>query len=231
MRATALLLALAVAVGVLVMSTGREAGKPTLTVFAAASLSDVGPTLESAFEQEYPVDVRMSFGGSSLLATQIALGAPADVILSASAEAVRGLEMNTRVTFAANTLVIAVARTNPLKISSASLRRVKVAACAPEVPCGAVARAWLRESGIQPITWETDVKAVAGKVALGEVDAGLVYRTDVRADRRLEAIAITPPLRTRYIAGSVTDAGREFVAFMRSERVAALMSAAGFEAP
>lgn len=232
MRAIALLLAVAAVVGVVVAATGREGGRPTLTVFAAASLSDVGPVLESAFEQEHQVDVRLSYGGSSLLATQIALGAPADVILAASAAAVRDLELKSSVTFAANTLVIAVPAGNPLLINSAAaLARVTVAACAPEVPCGAVAQAWMRREGILPVTWETDVKAVAGKVALGEVDAGIVYRTDVRADPRLQAIAINPSLRTLYIAGSVTDAGRDFVAFMGSRRVSDLMSAAGFQAP
>jgi molybdate transport system substrate-binding protein len=207
-------------------------GRDSITVLAAASLSDVGPALEQAYEQETGEKIAFSFGGSALLAAQITHGAPADAFLSASAAAVEGIQTRKSSGFASNSVVIAVQRGNPRGIQTAEdLRDHLVAACAPEVPCGAAAAPLLTRFGIVPRTLETDVKGVAGKVALGEVDAGLVYRTDVLADRRLRAIETGMDLKTGYVAASLTSRGDRLVEFMLGATAQRILRAAGFTAP
>jgi len=208
-----------------------------LTVFAAASLTGVAPSLEAAFEAIDDADLRVTFGGSSLLAAQIALGAPADVFLSASAMSTEilereGIEVRTAPAFAVNEIVIAVPAGNPLGIAAGSdLVTRRVAACDPAVPCGAAAATLLREWGATPITLDSDVKAVVGKVALGEVDAGLVYRTDVLADQRLTLIEPGRSARTTYVALALSPEGERFARFMRSEAAQRLLRRAGFQLP
>ena len=132
-----------------------------------------------------------NFGPSSGLAEQIGQGAPADVFASAStarpwtrwspAETPRS-----PTDFVANTMQIAVPPDNPAGITSVddlAKKGVKVALCQAEVPCGATALKVFENAGIKvtPVTEEIDVKATLSKVTLGEVDAGVVYVTDVRA--------------------------------------------------
>jgi len=163
----------------------------TLTVFAAASLTESFTELGEQFEARHPgTTVRFSFGPSSGLATQITQGAPADVFASASArnmeQVVAAKAAASPTTFAENQMQIAVPPANPAKIAAlADLAKpgVKVALCAAEVPCGAVARKVFAAAKltVTPVTNEADVKATLTKVQLGEVDAGVVYVTDVKA--------------------------------------------------
>lgn len=179
-----------------------------LTVLAAASLTDVFTGIAGSFEEEHPgVDVTLSFAGSSELAQQINSGAPADVFASANtstmAQVVQGEGLDSAwaaehgengLVFATNTLRIAVPPDNPAGIGSvADLAEdgVQVAFCAEDVPCGAATRTAMEASGVQvtPVTLEEDVRAVLTKVELGEVDAGLVYASDViAADGRVEGL-------------------------------------------
>ena len=169
----------------------------TLTVFAAASLTDVFTRLGDRLMADHPgLDVRFNFAGSSALATQIAQGAPADVFASADEAQmakVADLAVDPEV-FAKNPLMLAFPSDNPGGItrpetagipSLADLldHDVTMAVCAPEVPCGAAATEVLEATGLadQPDTYEDDVRAVLTKVQLGEVDAGLVYLSDVHA--------------------------------------------------
>ena len=171
----------------------------TLTVFAAASLTDVFTELGDQLMADNPdLDIRFNFAGSSALATQITQGAPADVFASADETQMAkvtdaGLAVDPEV-FAQNHLMIAVPPDNPAGIGppegagSPSLADLVpddflLAVCAPQVPCGAAAAKVLDAAGLgdAPDTFEDDVRAVLTKVELGEVDAGLVYVTDVRA--------------------------------------------------
>ncbi|MEV6349983.1 molybdate ABC transporter substrate-binding protein [Actinoplanes sp. NPDC051851] len=164
----------------------------TVTVFAAASLTESFTTLGKTFESEHPGStVKFNFAGSSALATQINQGAPADVFASAAPKNMTvvtdaGNATGTPTTFVKNQLVIAVAKGNPKGIAALSdLTRsdLKVALCAEEVPCGAAAKTAIEAAGltVTPVTLEQDVKAALSKVKLGEVDAALVYRTDAKA--------------------------------------------------
>ncbi|MFJ5861251.1 molybdate ABC transporter substrate-binding protein [Pseudarthrobacter sp. NPDC092439] len=164
----------------------------TLTVFAAASLKASFTELAASFEEQHPgMHVQLSFAGSSDLATQISQGAPADVFASADTATMERVTQagmadgGTRV-FAANTLALAVPPGNPAGIRTyADLARpgTRLVACAPQVPCGAAAAAVARRTGtdLKPVSEENSVTDVLGKVISGEADAGLVYRTDVRA--------------------------------------------------
>lgn len=163
----------------------------TVTVFAAASLTDVLTDLGGRFEADHPgVDVQFNFAGSSALATQITQGAPVDVFASANEAQMAvvsdaGLADDPQV-FAANVLQIAVPAGNPAGVTGlADLAReeLTIAVCAPQVPCGAAAEEVFAAAGVTaaPDTYEEDVRAALTKVELGEVDAALVYTTDVTA--------------------------------------------------
>jgi molybdate transport system substrate-binding protein len=167
-------------------------GPRTLTVFAAASLTESFGELEQRFEAAHPgVDVVYNAGGSSDLAQQIVNGAPADVFAAASDTTMRtvadaGLTHGDPTVFATNVLQIATAPGNPRGIASfADLARpnVSVVVCAPQVPCGAAAERIEKATGVtlSPVSEELDVKSTLGKVTTGNADAGLVYVTDVRA--------------------------------------------------
>ncbi|MDH6181596.1 molybdate transport system substrate-binding protein [Microbacteriaceae bacterium SG_E_30_P1] len=161
----------------------------TLTVFAAASLTEVFDEIADRFEEEHPdVTVVLGYGGSSGLAAQIVEGAPVDVFAAASDETmdtvVDGGMIDVEGVFATNTLEIAVPSGNPGAVTGlADFARpeLAIAVCAVEVPCGAAADTAFDSAGVSPSvdTYEQDVKAVLTKVRLGEVDAGLVYRTDI----------------------------------------------------
>jgi molybdate transport system substrate-binding protein len=163
----------------------------SLTIFAAASLADSFTELAKTFGADHPgvAVAPISFDGSAALATQIREGAPADVFASADeanmakvADELEGAPDD----FATNTLQIAVAPGNPLKIAGlADLAsgELQVVLCAPEVPCGTASHELLQLNGVSltPVSEEQNVKAVLTKVRAGEADAGLVYVTDVAA--------------------------------------------------
>src|SRR5580704_14090162 len=161
----------------------------TITVFAAASLMGTFTQLGKQFEAAHPGDtVKFSFGGSSTLATQITGGAPADVFASAAPAnmdtVVSAGDASSPQDFAKNTAEVAVPPTNPAKVTSVNdlaKSSVKVALCQPKVPCGVVAAEVFKNAGVtvKPVTLQPDVKSVLTQVELGNVDAGMVYVTDV----------------------------------------------------
>ena len=164
----------------------------TLTVYAAASLTETFTALGEAFEKDHPgVRVSFSFGGSSDLVTQIQQGAPADVFASADTKnmdklTADDLQDGAPRDFAANTLEIVTPPDNPAKVDSLddlADKGVTLVVCAPEVPCGSASQK-VEESAhlrFEPVSEEQSVKDVLAKVTSGEADAGLVYVTDVKA--------------------------------------------------
>jgi len=220
-----------------------------LTVLAAASLREVFRALGTAFEQEHPgIRVSFSFAGSSALAAQVVAGAPADVLASASTETMGSVVAAGRAAearpFATNSLQVAVPAANPGGVDSlADLAdpAVSTALCQPQVPCGAAAQAVLSRAGVRvaPVTLEPNVAAVLGKVRLGEVDAGLVYVTDVRAaGRDVRGIDVPADVNatTAYpiaVLGASRNpaAARAFVDLVLSARGRAVLGAAGFGPP
>lgn len=192
------LLAAAITVQMAIACAG-DAGGESVLVFAAASLTEALREVGAAFEAETGTLVEFNFAGTPQLLAQLREGARADVVATAdeaSMSAVSGA-VAPRV-FARNRLEIVVERGNPLAVRGlADLSRVKVALPAADVPAGRYAREVLHNAGVEvaPASLETSVRGVVSKVALGEVDAGIVYVTDVRSARdRVEGVAIPESL-------------------------------------
>jgi molybdate transport system substrate-binding protein len=227
---------------------GGGTAERTLTVLAAASLTETFTALGRTFETAHPgVKVRFGFGGSSTLAQQIAQGAPADVFAAAGSAAMRpvadeGLTAGAPRTFARNRLVIAVPPGNPGRVRALrdlAGRGLKVVLCAPQVPCGAAARQALAAGGVKvtPVSQEQDVRAVLTKVRLGEADAGLVYRTDVRAaGGKVQGVEFPESAKAinDYPIAALSKAphpepARAFVDLVLSAQGRAVLTKAGFE--
>jgi len=230
-------------------ATTSAAATGTITVFAAASLMGTFTEIGKQFEAAHPGDtVKFSFGGSSTLATQITSGAPADVFASAAPK-----NMDTVVTagdasnpqdFAKNTAEIAVPPSNPANVTSVSdlaKSSVKVALCQPQVPCGVVAAEVFKNAGItvKPVTLQPDVKSVLTQVELGNVDAGVVYVTDVKAaGSKVKGVTIpaSQNASTLYPIATISSSkemaiARAFVAYVLSPAGQQVLAAAGFEKP
>lgn len=221
----------------------------TLRVFAAASLTESFESLAESFEAEHDgVTVELNLGPSSGLAEQITSGAPADVFASASPTNMQDLRDDGLVTeavdFATNSLEIAVPPGNPGGVASVedlADPEVKVAVCEADVPCGVVAAEVLDRAGLDvaPVTEEVDVKSVLTKVTLDEVDAGLVYVSDVvAAGDDVEGVEIPAELNsaTTYPIAALEDAAdpdlaREWVDLVTSEQGQRVLRDAGFGAP
>ena len=175
----------------------------TLTVFAAASLTDSFTEIGAQFEAAHPgVKVTFNFAGSQQLAQQIAQGAPVDVFASASQKPLDDvvkagrIVTNTAQVFARNRLVVIYPADNPAGLQSlADLAKpgLHLVLAAKEVPVGQYALNFLDKASQQPefganfkdevltnvMSYEENVKFVFSKVSLGEADAGIVYTTDI----------------------------------------------------
>jgi molybdate transport system substrate-binding protein len=231
-------------------SDGAKGVTGTVNVFAAASLTESFTKIGTDFEAANPgVKVTFSFAGSSALATQINQGAPADVFASAAPKNMTDVSeaggiTGTPVTFVTNTLEIAVPAGNPARITGLSdfaEQDLKIALCAEQVPCGAASEKVFDAAGITaaPDTLEQDVKAVLTKVSLGEVDAALVYRTDVRAAAdKVEGIEFpeadealnTYPIAVCAKAPNPAGA-KAFIDYVLSGEGRAVLTEAGFGRP
>jgi molybdate transport system substrate-binding protein len=222
----------------------------TLTVLAAASLTETFGALAKTFEDAHPgVDVKISFDGSSALVQQITNGVEADVFASADEKNMTkvtdaGLAAGDPAVFATNRLMIAVPPDNPAKITGfADLAKdgVVVVVCAPQVPCGAATAKVEQATGVtlKPASEEQNVKAVLTKVRAGEADAGLVYVTDVKAagDKvtgidfpESERAINTYPIAVLKDAPQA-DLAKEFMALIRGTKGKAELEKAGFVVP
>jgi molybdate transport system substrate-binding protein len=219
-RRLAALLAIAlVGASSLASSAGARRQADPLTVYAAASLAEAF----KAFDRGQ----RYSFAGSNALETQIRNGAPADVFAAAAPLNTQRLfqarMVERPVSFASNRLVVIVPRSNPAGIRSVyDLKRkpVKLVIAGAAVPVGGYTRAVLRSLGLtsvlsKVVSQESDVKAVTGKVALGQADAGFVYATDARPVRA-QVSAIRIPARAqpriRYEIAVVSRSSRKAAA-------------------
>jgi molybdate transport system substrate-binding protein len=230
-------------------SSSAAAQTGTITVFAAASLKETFTQLGKQFEAAHPGDtVKFSFGASSTLATQITSGAPADVFASASTknmdQVVTAGDAASPQNFAKNIMEIAVPPSNPAHVTSVAnlaSSSVKVALCQPQVPCGVVAGEVFENAKItvKPVTLQPDVKSVLTQVELGNVDAGVVYVTDVMAaGAKVKGITIPAAdnASTVYPIATISNSkyqsiAQAFVAYVLSSAGRQVLTVAGFEQP
>lgn len=228
-------------------SPSGAAGGGKLIVFAAASLKKSFTDIGEQFKTDNPgSDVEFSFAGSSDLVTQLTQGAPADVFASADTKnmdkaAQADLLSGSPVTFASNTLTIVTAPGNPKKIASfkdLTQPGLSVVVCAPQVPCGSATATVEKATGVKlnPVSEESQVTDVLGKVTSGQADAGLVYVTDAQgAGDKVTAVAFpesSEAVNTYPIAvlkqSKNQDLAKKFVDLVTGEAGQKVLNAAGF---
>lgn len=221
-----------------------------LRVSAAASLTDAFAAVGAAFEQVHPaVDVVLNLAGSATLREQVLEGAPVDVLAAANratmdAVVERGAVAEAPRPFASNRLEIAVPSGNPAAVSGIADfadENLLLGLCAEGVPCGDLAREALAAADVDAAvdTNEPDVRALATKVAEGELDAGIVYATDVAAlSERVDGVAVAAPVggTARYPIAALREApnppaAAAFVSFVLSDPGQAILRDHGFAPP
>ena len=230
----------------------RGADAPTLLVSAAASLSEAIGAVADRYEQEQGVRILLNVAGSQMLASQIIEGAPVDVFISADvlqmerAAAAGRIDAARRVDLLSNQLVVVVPsdRTGtvaaPADLAHPAIRRIALGD--PEaVPAGVYARRYLESQGLwdrltERIVPAGSVRAALRAVEAGTVEAGIVYRTDVRASGGA-AVAFAVPVeggpRVVYPAAVAVDApspaaAARFLAYLQSASARRQFDAAGF---
>jgi molybdate transport system substrate-binding protein len=241
--AAVVLTALACAAGTAVAAGERSAADRPI-VLAAASLTEVLPEIDEGG--------RYSFAGSNQLAQQIRLGAPFDVFLSASPQYSHDLYraglVRRPVAFATNSLVLIVPRANRQRIRTvrdlAARPKLRLVVAGPNVPIGLYTREVLKRLRLlrvlrKAVSQEPDVKGIVGKVALGEADAGFVYRTDVApVAGKVRAIALPASAQPTVVyeaaisaAPQSLEAAQSFVIALLAPDGRRALRAAGFGAP
>jgi molybdate transport system substrate-binding protein len=221
----------------------------SIQVDAAASLTGAFTTLGQQFQAAHPgTSIKFSFDASSTLETQINQGAPVDVFASASTSNMDGVVQAGNAAhptvFVTNEAEIAVPPDNPAHIAGvADLAKsgVKVALCDTAVPCGVVAAKVFANAHITvtPVAREANVKSTLAVVQTGDVDAGVVYVTDVKAaGTAVTGVPIPDTLNasTDYPIATLSHAknlplAQAFVAYVLSSAGIAVLTAAGFRQP
>lgn len=231
------------------MSVSTPVLAGTVTVFAAASLTSTFSELATEFQTAHPgTTVRFSFGPSSGLAQQIIAGAPADVFASASPKNMKQVTDAGDATgaqpFAKNAAEVAVSTRSAAKVKALvdlAKAGIKVALCQPQVPCGALAQKVLANAKVRvtPVTQGLDVKSTLAYVTSDQVDAAIVYVTDVLAAKG-KVVGVQIPVAvnasTAYEVATVkssrnADLAAAFEQFVLSADGQKVLAAAGFQGP
>jgi molybdate transport system substrate-binding protein len=228
-------------------SSGSGQLSGSITVFAASSLTGAFNQIATDFKKAHPgTDIVFQFGSSGDLATSITQGGSADVFASASPTNMQAVLKNgdaaSSTDFVSNTAEIATPPGNPKHITGlADLATAKVALCVPTAPCGALAQQLFQKAGVtvKPAASEPDVKTTLAVVQSGEVDAGIVYVTDVKAaGAKVTGVEIPADQNgtTEYpiatLNGSKNKAlAAAFVSYIESAAGQKVLTDAGFSAP
>jgi molybdate transport system substrate-binding protein len=200
-------------------------------VSAAASLTDAVTEVAERYEKKSGETVVLNFGASSILATQIVNGAPADLFISADESQMNRVATVVRVPLLSNRLVV---------VGVPLLKAQRVAIANPEaVPAGVYAKQWLQQRGLwtvlaPKIIPTENVRGALAAVEAGNADAAIVYATDAKIARRArvaEVINDGPPIV--YPAAVLRDAqnaagARRFLEFLRSPEAASIFRGHGF---
>ena len=224
----------------------------TITVFAAASLTDSLKELGQQYEKQTGDEVVFNFAASSTLARQIESGAPADLFFSADERQMQRLAeqgmlvSDTRTNILSNTLVIVVAAQagvaigEPRDLTKGEVRRIALGD-PKAVPIGVYARQYLEKMGLwkeleRKIVPTENVRAALSAVESGNAEASIVYKTDAKISNKVR-IAFEIPAREGpsiiYPAAVLKGSGRvvgakAFLNFLNSERAGKSFEKFGF---
>ncbi|MDR2216044.1 MAG: molybdate ABC transporter substrate-binding protein [Nevskiaceae bacterium] len=240
-------------------TTATAVAEQPLTVFAAASLSDVLEPIGRAYTAATGNAVRFSFASSAVLARQIQSGAPADVFFSADQQwmdylQARGLiDEGSRRDIVSNTLVLVAPFDSAVKLSiqpgfalAQQLgARGRLAVADPQsVPAGRYAQAALESLGVwndvtNRLVPADNVRTALNFVARAEAPLGIVYGTDARATPKVRVVGVFPAAShppITYPAAIVTKAkatptAREFLDYLASPPARQQFDRAGFGPP
>jgi len=247
---TARLIVTTCVLGMVIACSGSSVNGELL-VSAAASLTDAFGEVESAFEEENrDVDVVLNLGSSTALREQILEGAPADVFASANTSNMdqvveAGEAAGEPEIFVTNRLQIAVPAGNPGGVSGLedfAREELLIGLCGENVPCGDFGRQALENAGVTPSldTNEPDVRALLTKIENDELDAGIVYVTDVLSSPPGEVEGIDIPTEVNVVAeypiavlasAPNPDAAAAWIEFVLSEGGQAILTSYGFTSP
>jgi molybdate transport system substrate-binding protein len=200
-------------------------------VSAAASLTDSVTEIAQRYETKTGETIVLNFGASSILATQIVNGAPADVFISADEAQMNRVATIVRIPLLSNRLVV---------VGVPLLKARRIAIANPEgVPAGVYAKQWLQQRGLwtvlaPKIIPTENVRGALAAVEAGNADAAIVYATDAKIARRArvaEVINDGPPIV--YPAAVLRDAqnapgARRVLEFLRSPEATAIFRGHGF---
>jgi len=238
----------------ILLLTATLAPAATVTVFAAASLTDSLQELATTYEQESGDKIVFNFAATGVLTRQIEAGAPADLLFFADEAHADALEQKgmllggTRQNVLGNSLVIITTPDHPDMASSAELTNAAYPHIAlgdvKTVPCGAYAKMYLTKQGLWPavapkvIPFE-NVRAALAAVETGNVDAGIVYQTDALSSHKVKvayAVAIGDGPNIAYPLAMLKDApepaaAKKLAAFLESAPAATVFKKYGFRAP
>jgi molybdate transport system substrate-binding protein len=240
------------AASLVVLGLAGPAAAVELSVSAAASLTDALKEIAPIYEKASGEKVALNLGASSMLARQIQEGAPADVFFSADEAKMGTLEKaglllpGTRRSLLSNILVVVVAADGALPISSAkdlTSPRVRALALADPraVPAGIYAKEWLTKAGVWTelvarVVPAENVRAALAAVEAGNVEAGIVYKTDALISKKVRVAFEVPPSEGPDISYPVAalaqsrrpDAARRFLAVLESPEARAVFERYGF---
>ena len=244
----------AVGVGLVLALFAAAAPAQTVMVFAAASLKSALDEIDAAYEKQSGARVAASYAASSVLARQIASGAPADVFVSADTEWMDYVEKHglvrpgTRTNLLRNEIVLIAPSASTVRLDigpnfplAAHLGSGRLAIADPDhVPAGKYGKAALEALGVWPqvsgrLARAENVRAALLFVSRGEAPFGIVYRTDAAADRNVRIVGTFPPgthppvvYPAALLAASRTPAAAKYFAFMKSPAALAAFSKHGF---
>lgn len=224
--------------------SGCSAGGDEVVFAAPASFTDVAPQLIDAYESAHPgTEITLTLASSARLIQQVNAGHQADVLVTADVAALDALDPGSNLarvgTVAENGLTLVAAPEVSLPEDddavAAWLPGVTVALCAPEVPCGRAAHAWLRSQDATAVvagaSLESNVRQVLTKVAEGQADAGFVYATDAAAAPQLDAVALAGPPNEYPVLVAENGRGDAFGRWLGSVPAQRIIADAGFGLP
>ncbi len=232
----------------------KSAKAGTLTIFAAASLTDVFEAVSQGFKSKHPeVKVQLSFGGSQSLRTQIEHGAPAHLFASANPKHLAILEkkgiVRTPIVFAGNSMVVVTPPDNPAKIASFKdlPNASRIVLSGPSVPAGMYAEQILKNANYalgrdfidrvkkNVVSQETHVRQTLQKVVMGEADAALVYSTDaLSAGKKVNIFSIPADYNVQasypiaVVKGGAETMAKMFTDYLVSDEGMKILESHGF---